>query len=266
MYKEIMYTLHKGEEPEFEISEEDAIVLVKGQIQKSLESHAGEFSEEELQKSIRNAFKTGLSVLGLIHGAHYMGASPEELSPARTIAQERVVEAPEKKESAPQSFRDKKISNFLKATSAVESSGGRDTNHQRFGADHPMHPNDAAIGEYGFMPNTVKEMAGRMGSDSPIRRYRNMDNQEIEEKLGANPDHQNEIAGFLANRLHDRFGGDESKMAFSWNQGHNLTPEHFDSGKVGDYENHDYVQKYHQNRQQLEKTPSIPKNSEVIPN
>ena len=94
-----------------------------------------------------------------------------------------------------------------------------------------------------------------------------MDNSQVGESISKNPEHEKEIATHLANRLHDKFGGDESKMAYSWTMGHNLTNDHLKDGKHANYESHDYVQKYNKNRGAIEKTPSQPiKTNKVVSN
>ena len=140
-----------------------------------------------------------------------------------------------------------------------ESSGGKNLDHEEMSSG--IHAGDSAIGQYGLMPNTIKETVGRMGRSHPLHaQYRNMPNEDVANSIKKNPEHEKEIAGHLANRLHDKFGGEESKMSYSWNQGHNLTNDHFaDSHK--EYKAHPYVQKYHENRKNIEKTPNIPEQS-----
>lgn len=265
MYKEFL-KLIKFEDctkSEITISEEEAVEMIKSLIKRQIEKHAkNPISEEELQKGLKHAFKTGLTVLGMIHGAHYIGQpdSVESLKPAQVKVQERNPSStkPVNKEDDynlhkknPGSYKNKKIDSFLQAISMVESSDGKNVNHKRL--KNGIHAGDAAVGSYGLMPNTVKNIAGLMDKGHPLRRkYLKMNNEDIEASLSKNPSHQKELASHLATKLHDKFGGDESKMAYSWNQGHNLQPEHFkDSHK--DYKNHDYVQKYHKNRSSIEK-------------
>lgn len=238
--------------------------MIKSLIQEQMKKYVGEVSEEELSKSVKNAFRTGLTVLGMIHGAHHIGQQPtanEALTQDQKQAQTRSIasaredakkEGMEIYDKHQKSYKNKKIDSFLKAISMNESSGGKNTNHKTM--ESGIHSGDAAIGRYGLMPNTVKEMANRMGRENPLSIYSKMDNNKISQSIKKNPKHEVQIANFMANHLHDKFGGDESKMAYSWNQGHNLTNDHFqDSHK--DYKNHDYVQKYHKNRGSLEKGP-----------
>lgn len=201
-----------------------------------------------LVKSWKKAFTNGVTVLGLLHGAHYMNNSnniktqEQKQADTKQIEQARVDARNEGQSIIDKNLgKDGKIKSFLDRISMIESSGGKNMNHKRM--EHGIHAGDAAIGKYGFMPNTVKEMANRMGKDHPLNSYSQMDNAQIEKQLAQNPEHQDKFANHLANHLHDKFGGEEHKMAYSWNQGHNLTPEHFEN-KHKDYKNHDYVKKY----------------------
>ncbi len=186
---------------------------------------------EELEKNFKKAFARGLTVLGLLHGAHYMGSQPS------TSPQDQKTNIQQEKIDPKQ----EKIKNFLNTTSMIESSGGKNLKHPLI--KEGIHAGDRAIGKWALMPNTVKELVGRMGQDSDIAHYRNMDNKQLHKELSNKPEHQEKIVTFLASKLHDKFGGDENKMAFAWNQGHNLSNEQLDSGKK-DYMNHDYVKKY----------------------
>ena len=129
-----------------------------------------------------------------------------------------------------------------------ESSGGKNTNHKEMKAG--MHAGDAAVGQYGLMPNTIKEMANRMDKNHPMKQYAKMDNDAISKSIKQNPDHENQIANFMANHLYDKFGGDENKMAYSWFQGHNLTNDHFNTSHK-DYMDHNYVKKYQKHKDML---------------
>lgn len=217
-------------------------------------------SPENLSKGFGDAFKTGLTVLGLIHGAHslYQQEPAKKITPEEKISQQREIEqarAGARKQGedilSGKSKKDRqaKIDNFLKTISMNESSGGKNLNHKKMTSG--IHAGDSAIGEYAFMPNTVKNIANTLDEKHPLRNYSKMSNQKIAQQLGKNPKHQRELAEHLANKLHDRFGGDENKMAYAYNQGHNLQPSHFEN-EHKDYLNHEYVQKYNKNKQPSE--------------
>ena len=215
------------------------------------------FSTEELSKGFGDAFKTGLTVLGLIHGANalYQQEPSKKITPEEKMSQQREIEqartgARKQGEDilSGKSKKDRqaKIDGFLKTISMNESSGGKNLNHKKM--TRGIHAGDSAIGEYAFMPNTVKNIANTLDEKHPLRNYSKMSNQKIQQQLSKNPQHQKELATHLANKLHDRFGGDENKMAYAYNQGHNLQSSHFQK-EHKDYLNHDYVKKYNQNKQ-----------------
>jgi hypothetical protein len=248
---------------EKQISHKEAKDMLKELVMRKCEEFQ-HVDPEILEKNVARAFKNGISLLGLITGAHYMSPpepTQEQLNPPaqeRSIASEQI-EKPKIQSSSNTSFRANQIENFLKAISMNESSGGINTDHETM--KHGIHAGDAAIGKYGLMPNTIKEMAGRMGKDSPYYRYSKMKNNEIVEKINKNPEHEEQIANYMANHLYDKHGGNETRMAYSWNQGHNLTDKHFDTSHKN-YKDHDYTQKYIKHRQQLEKTPYVAESPE----
>lgn len=245
---------------EKQISHKEATDMLKELILKKYQEFE-HVNSEILEKNIARAFKNGISLLGLIAGAHHINPPDKVKQPQameRSIASEKQNNQASK-EYSKESFRGNQVKNFLKAISMNESSGGINTNHATM--EHGIHAGDAAVGKYGLMPNTIKEMAVRMGRGNPLHSYSKMNNEEISAKIKKNPKHEEEIANYLANHLYDKHGGNESKMAYSWNQGHNLTPKHFETNHK-DYKNHDYTQKYIKNRQTVEKTPYVAQSPE----
>jgi len=256
-------------------SEQEAIDMIKYLLMQKFEENK-EFTLEELEKNWKTAFRTGLTVLGLIHGAHYIGqdrpiekqSSIKEQSPKESVQKikQKKEEASEKIDRSPSSQQEdheNKINSFLSTISMNESSGGKNTDHVQM--KHGIHAGDSAIGQYGLMPNTIQEMARRSG-DKSLRSYGKMNSREIADSIRKNPEHEHQIANFMANHLHNKHGGDESKMAYSWNQGHNLTQDHFDTNHKN-YKNHDYVKKYHKNKGMTEKTlPKEIKTNKLVSN
>lgn len=198
-----------------------------------------EISGEELYKNFNKLLRNGIALIGLAHAHRYMDAPPEQIKnkliPETNISQEAG------------SGKEKKINNFLKTTSMIESSGGKNLDHPKVA--HGLHAGDRAVGQWALMPKTVKEIAGRMADDSEIAPYAQMNSKKISQKLSQNPHHEKQMASFLANKLYDKFGGDENKMAYAWNQGHNIEPKSFDTDRK-DYLNHDYVKKYNKYKNQ----------------
>jgi hypothetical protein len=94
------------------------------------------------------------------------------------------------------------------------------------------------------MPNTVKEIVNRMrmsGQITPeIAELNKLDPVKLKETIESNPEIENRLAESLAQRVLSRQPDDE-QAAFSWNQGHNMTPEDVAATK---YKEHDYVKKF----------------------
>jgi hypothetical protein len=152
----------------------------------------------------------------------------------------------------PKSFKQKMIDNFLNTISMNETSGGKNLKHSM--VNHGIQKGSTAYGKYGLMPNTIREMANRMGKKSPLNFYNRLDDEKIASYLKKNPDHEKDFARFLAERQLDKYKGDEFKAAYSWNQGHNIPLESF-SSKHKNFQDHKYVKDYIENKKYLEKNP-----------
>lgn len=122
---------------------------------------------------------------------------------------------------------------FLKAISQMESSGGQNLNHPV--VQTGIQAGQQAVGQYGLMPNTIEEMNNRQGrapagiaetSEAAIQ-------QRVAEQL----------ADKVLNKYHD-----PEMAAYSWNHGHNLSPEAI---KERHYQDDPYVQKFKQIRSRL---------------
>jgi len=148
------------------------------------------------------------------------------------------------------SDKNPKIKSFLNNISQIESSGGKNYNHDLI--QKGIHTGHKAIGRYGLMPNTVNETLNRMrmsGTITPeLAELNKLDPQTMKATLESNPGLEDQIAEALANRVLER-QQDEEKAAFSWHQGHNLTPEQIDAKK---YQEHDYVKKYNEYKKLME--------------
>jgi hypothetical protein len=140
--------------------------------------------------------------------------------------------------------KNNKVKSFLNTISQIESSGGKNYNHDLI--QKGIHTGDRAIGRYGLMPNTVNEVLNRMrtaGTITPeLKKLKNLDHESLKSSLETNPELEDKIAETLADRVLTR-QGDEDKAAYSWHQGHNMTPEQVDNSP---YKEHDYVKKYNE--------------------
>lgn len=116
---------------------------------------------------------------------------------------------------------------FMKLIKAMESSGGKDTKHTRMTAG--MHEGDTAIGNYGVMPNTAKEIAKRkIGTDEQLPSddvIKNIPNPQVETLLAENPQLAERYAEFMAKRVLDKTKGDPIAGMTAWHYGHNLSPQ-----------------------------------------
>jgi hypothetical protein len=135
------------------------------------------------------------------------------------------------------------INNFLQKIGTIESNNGKNTNHPvvQFG----VNKGDKAIGIYGLMPNTVDDVLSRMRNEGTITpeldSLQNLDHDQMRVVLSQRPDLQKQIAGRLAEHVLTKQGGNEDAAAFSWNAGHNLSPQRITPDKL---DNSDYVQKF----------------------
>jgi hypothetical protein len=134
------------------------------------------------------------------------------------------------------------VDNFLNTIGMIESSGGQNFDHDLIKSG--IHKGHKAAGTYGLMPNTVTETLNRMrqsGVSSPeLESLRGLDPSSVKQTLESNPEIEKQLAEFMARRALDRQGTPE-KAAYSWFQGHNLTPEEIEARK---YQDHDYVKKF----------------------
>lgn len=298
MYKQIIDKIQKNEECTT-YSEDEVMEIIKNMLIKKSENYKNE-DMEILKKNWKKAFANGLTILGMIHGANYINKMPQPKSereksptyqrimeqrsqkaknrePSSNLSDEEQVEQARKqgreqaqkdvKEMFSRNYensRDKKIDDFLHNVSGVESSFGKNTKHKTMKSG--IHANTSAYGNYGLMPKTINELANRMDKDSPLKSYNKMNPDQIKESLDKNPDHQHQFAKFMANHLYDKHGGDENKMAYSWNMGHNIDSESIGTGRHANYMNHDYVQKYNKFKNQNSKQNIQPKEQKVASN
>jgi hypothetical protein len=144
------------------------------------------------------------------------------------------------KENYPQNYIKNKnlaIERFMKNISMVESSGGKNTRHKKI--KYGMHKGHRAIGKYGLMPFTVIEIIKRK-KDKNLYKYLKTD--YIYKYLEKNNKDYEKIARYLANFLYEKHKGNEKKMAYCWNYGHNIEKHFFVKNNL--YKKTDYVKKY----------------------
>lgn len=142
------------------------------------------------------------------------------------------------------------VGSFLDVISQIESSGGKNLNHPMMQSG--IHEGHRAMGKFGLMPNTVTEVATRMERDGTItpeiRALAAMSPVEMKRAIEENTDYEEQLARYLGTHILKNQEGDMEKAAYSWNQGHNLTPDTIENRN---YKEHDYVQKYKKIRDML---------------
>lgn len=134
---------------------------------------------------------------------------------------------------------------FMKLIKAMESSGGKDTDHSTM--EYGMHEGDTAIGNYGLMPNTAKEIAVRKekeGQGTPSDDViKNIPNPQVEALLAENPELAKRYSEFLAEKVLSKNQGDPIAGMTAWHYGHNLSPSQV---KAKMEQNPQYVDKVNQ--------------------
>ncbi|MCB0508502.1 MAG: hypothetical protein KDD21_09395 [Bacteroidetes bacterium] len=144
-------------------------------------------------------------------------------------------------------YNDMRNEDFLKIISMIESSGGQNTNHREIQSG--IHEGHRAAGQYGLMPNTMQEIANRMNQDGSLsdelRQVTSLPPDQMKAAIESNPMYERQLAEYLANQVLNRQHGDEEKAAYSWFQGHNLSPQEI---QQRNYKEHDYVKKFNEYR------------------
>lgn len=143
---------------------------------------------------------------------------------------------------------------FLEAIKAIESSGGQNTNHKEIKSG--IHKGHRAIGSYGFMPNTVDELISSEEIELPLELQKDLKKMSPERKkrfIEQNQSVEDELANVMARKLSKQYAGDKSKMAYAWNQGHNIPS---DDPRFEKAQDHDYVKKFLEVYQEPEATPT----------
>ena len=115
-------------------------------------------------------------------------------------------------------YKAQQIQDLLKKIGMLESSGGVNTNHPVIKSGEQA--GDAALGTYGLMPNTMKEMANRYPSETT----KGQSKEDLTINALVDPKFANTMAGTMADYLKNKRGLTDEEAAVAWEQGHN-TPE-----------------------------------------
>jgi hypothetical protein len=141
----------------------------------------------------------------------------------------------EAKDSAERGYTDADLDKFVKDMSMLESSGGINTDHKTM--QHGIHAGDAAVGSYGFMPNTVDDIITRY--KTLPEEYKGLTTGELKERL--TPEQEQALANQLGHHILSRQKGDKDRAAYAWQYGHNLTPDRIDPNAL---QNNERVRRY----------------------
>jgi len=146
---------------------------------------------------------------------------------------------------------------FLSKIGQIESNSGQNL-------DHPMiheglQAGTSAIGKYGLMPNTVKELVNRRrvrGTSTPeLQSLGQMNPDQMKAYIEANPGLEEDLANELATKVITRQQGDPDRAAYSWKQGDNLKPDQISDEQL---DANPYVQKFRRLNQMLNPKPDTP--------
>lgn len=150
------------------------------------------------------------------------------------------------------------VKTFMKLIKAMESSGGIDTKHPTM--ESGMHAGDSAIGKYGIMPNTAKEIANRRinegiatPSDDVIK---NIPNDAVNSLLKENPQLAKQYAEYMATKVLDKTKGDPELGMTAWHYGHNMP---LDKIKEVAEKNPGYIEKVRQRIDENALSSQMPK-------
>jgi hypothetical protein len=149
---------------------------------------------------------------------------------------------------------------FLSKISQLESSGGKNTDHPEM--ESGIQAGTSAIGKYGLMPNTVKQLINHRRENgtitSDLHDLDQMSPRDMKAHIEANPELEEDLAGGLAKQVLQRQQGDEDKAAYSWTMGHNLGPNDISDDKMNDdsTKGGQYVDKFRRIKDQMDNEPA----------
>lgn len=106
----------------------------------------------------------------------------------------------------------------------LESSGGINKDHKKI--TYGIHEGHTAVGEFGLMPNTAREVVKlKKNKDSLDKILLGLPEDDLDEFFAANPKKYTEIVDLLINVVGERAQWDIPTAATMWRWGHNLQKE-----------------------------------------
>lgn len=153
------------------------------------------------------------------------------------------------------------LQSFLDRISQLESSGGKNVKHRTIKSG--LQKGQTAIGRYALLPNTVKEIINRAKRQGQfIPELEGLKQQQLKDVIESTPQLEEQLAQKLAQHVLEKQQGDEKRAAYSWLNGHNLTPERISEKQL---KQSDYVNKFQKlpkreapQRQLASMAPSVP--------
>lgn len=118
--------------------------------------------------------------------------------------------------------KDHPMDHFLSRIAHLESSGGKNADHRP--VNYGIHAGTTAIGKYGLMPRTARDIA-RKSKNPFLFVLRDMRAADIAALLSKDEEMAKEVARECAARLNRRFHGDRVRMAYAWRMGPNREPD-----------------------------------------
>lgn len=131
-------------------------------------------------------------------------------------------------------------SNMLRTIASVESSGGKNTNHEEI--EHGMHAGSRAYGKYGLTPIVIRETI-KLNRDlkSKYGKASQLDGNDLTHFMQDNPGLEDKIADAHLARLEHHFGDNMNEIGYAWLNGVSGTYKAKKEHK--DIANHWHVQK-----------------------
>lgn len=222
--------LHAGERIKSGLyKSRNGLRMAKSWASSSQRSAAGNRAYEELmQKGLKANL---LTTAGLLAGI----VSPSVSDAPRSHAKINTEAPIQQEQQAPKV--DKK--RMLAAIEQVESRGGQDTNHAMVNTG--LNAGHKAVGRYGLMPITIKDMVAKTPSLKDHAHVANMDHDQIHEYMSANPELEDKVASAYYDKLYRNFGDDHAAIGHSWLNGVRGTYKAIKANK--DINNHWHVKK-----------------------
>ena len=226
--------------------------------------------ESDIEKGAGKTIAQGAALITMMHGAYELGGgqkdaqeqaaqkiSQPQAAQARSVAStEHNIPHEANKGSEVESGTDfGQKRHMLNAISQVESSGGKNTKHDRLPASG-IHKGGHAYGEYGLTPilikETIKKHPDLMSKHGDLTKYRG---QLFHDTMKLRPELEHEIASRHYDRLAKQFENNTHKIAFSWLSGIRGTHR---ADKMGiSFKNHWHVKKvmkaYNQSKNKIGK-------------